>query len=129
MLTPNALVGFQIPLNTADRNKSTTYVEQFYAESDLSPKDMFDSMRAGMGLPKTYEHLGWCLSTARRMDPPHQLLTAQDLNNAFKATRAEQLSGWKLKRTAIEIVNTVHALLLVSYLHDMTVPCHARCLC
>ncbi|KAG0696869.1 hypothetical protein DFH29DRAFT_1004191 [Suillus ampliporus] len=99
-------VEFRIPLNTADRNKSTTYVDHFYAESDLSPMDMFNSMRAVMGLPKTYEYLGWRLSTARRMDPPHRLLTAQDLNRAFKAARAEQLFGWKQKIIAIEIVNT-----------------------
>lgn len=71
--------------------------------------DIFDSMRAVMGLPKTYEHLGLRLSTARRMDPPHRLLTAQDLNSAFKATRAEQFGRTK-KRTAIEILNTVRAL-------------------
>jgi hypothetical protein len=84
-------------------------MEHYHNESDLSPTDIFDSMRAVMGLPKTYEHLGWRLSTARRMDPPHRLLTAQDLNSAFKAARAEQL-GRKKKRTAIEIVNIVCAL-------------------
>ncbi|KAG0701537.1 hypothetical protein DFH29DRAFT_1000178 [Suillus ampliporus] len=103
-------VEFRIPLNTADRNKSTTYVDHFYTESDLSPTDMFNSMRAVMGLPKTYEYLGWRLSTARRMDPPHRLLTAQDLNRAFKAARAEQLFGRKQKIIAIEIVNTMPVL-------------------
>ncbi|KAG2088170.1 uncharacterized protein F5147DRAFT_781090 [Suillus discolor] len=107
---PLEKVEFRIPLNTADRNKSTTYVDHFYAESDLSPMDIFDSMRAVMGLPKTYEHLGWRLSTARRMDPPHRLLTAQDLNSAFKTARAEQLSGRKQKRIAIEIINTMPVL-------------------
>ncbi|KAG2097918.1 uncharacterized protein F5147DRAFT_656170, partial [Suillus discolor] len=99
-------VEFRIPLNTADTNKSTTYVDHFYAESDLSPLDMFDSMRAVMDLPKTYKHLGWHLSTARRMDLPHRLLTAQDIKSAFKAARAEQLSGWHKKNVAIEVINT-----------------------
>ncbi|KAG2096311.1 uncharacterized protein F5147DRAFT_656626 [Suillus discolor] len=99
-------VKFWIPLNTANTNKSTTYVDHFYAESDLSPLDMFDSMRAAMDLPKTYEHLGWRISTARHMDPPHRLLTAEDIKSAFKAARAEQLSGRHKKKVAIEVVDT-----------------------
>ncbi|KAG2087034.1 uncharacterized protein F5147DRAFT_781459 [Suillus discolor] len=103
---PLEKVEFRIPLNTTDTNKTTTYVDHFYAESDLSPLDMFDSMRAAMNLPKTYEHLGWRLSTARRTDPPHRLLTSQDIKSAFKAARAEQLSGRQKKKVAIEVVNT-----------------------
>lgn len=60
-----------------------------------------------MDVPKLYQHLGWRLSTARRMDPPHRLLTSLDIDSAFKAARAEQSSGTKKKRVAIEVVNTV----------------------
>ncbi|KAG1890619.1 uncharacterized protein F5891DRAFT_1282558 [Suillus fuscotomentosus] len=96
---------FRIPLNTMDKDKSTTYVDNFYAESD-HPLDILDSTRAAMNLSKKYEHLGWRLSTARRMDPPHRLLTSQDIASAFKAVRAEQVSGRKKKKVVIEIVNT-----------------------
>jgi hypothetical protein len=100
------LVEFRIPLNTADKSQTTTYMDHYYIESD-HPHDMFDCMRAAMHLPKTYEHLGWRLSTARRTDPPHRLLTSQDINSAFKAARIEQLSGRQKKNVAIEILNTV----------------------
>ncbi|KAG1853935.1 hypothetical protein DFJ58DRAFT_728069 [Suillus subalutaceus] len=105
----------RIPLNTVDKNKSMTYVDHFYAESDL-PLDILDSMRAAMDLPKTYENLGWCLSTARRADPPHRLLTSQDISSAFKAARAEQTSERKkeekksFKRQAEEFENVKRKL-------------------
>ncbi|KAG1890547.1 uncharacterized protein F5891DRAFT_1198121 [Suillus fuscotomentosus] len=99
-------VEFRIPLNTMDKDKSTTYVDNFYAESD-HPLDILDSTRAAMNLSKKYEHLGWRLSTARCMDPPHRLLTSQDIASAFKAVRAEQVSGRKKKKVVIEIVNTM----------------------
>jgi hypothetical protein len=108
------LVEFRVPLNTTDKNISTTYVDHFYAESD-HPLDIFDSMRATMNLPKTYEHLGWRLSTARRTDPPHRLLTSQDIASAFKAVRAEHMSGRKKKKVVIEIVNTVSVLLIAKW--------------
>ncbi|KAG1895069.1 uncharacterized protein F5891DRAFT_984523 [Suillus fuscotomentosus] len=76
----------------------------FFAESD-HPLDILNSTRAVMDLPKTYEHLGWCLSTARRTDVPHQLLTSLDISSAFKAARTEQRSGQK-KKVVIDIVNT-----------------------
>jgi hypothetical protein len=58
------LVEFRIPLNTTDKNQTTTYVDQYYIKSD-HPHDMFDSMRAAMHIPKTYEHLvGVCLLLA-----------------------------------------------------------------
>ncbi|KAG2744553.1 hypothetical protein P692DRAFT_20877983 [Suillus brevipes Sb2] len=59
-----------------------------------------------MDVPKVYQHLGWRLSTARRIDPPHRLSTSLDIDSAFKAARAEQSSGVK-KRVAVEVVNTV----------------------
>ncbi|KAG1734382.1 uncharacterized protein EDB91DRAFT_1250894 [Suillus paluster] len=40
------------------------------------------------------------------MDPPHRLLTTHDIDSAFKAVRTEQGSGRKIKKVAIEIVNT-----------------------
>ncbi|KAG1876120.1 hypothetical protein C8R48DRAFT_768961 [Suillus tomentosus] len=101
-------VEFRIPLNTIDKNRTTTYVAHFYTESDHS-LDMLDSMRAAMDLPKAYENLAWRLSTARRADPPHRLLTSQDIGSAFKAARAEQNSGRK-KKAAIKIVNTMPVL-------------------
>ncbi|KAG1900171.1 uncharacterized protein F5891DRAFT_1188869 [Suillus fuscotomentosus] len=82
-------IEFRVLLNTTDKNKLTTYVGYFYTESD-HPLDILDSMKAVMDLPKTYEHLGWCLSTACRTDPPHRLLTSQDISSAFKTARAEQ---------------------------------------
>ncbi|KAG1775015.1 hypothetical protein EV702DRAFT_1199868 [Suillus placidus] len=96
-------VKFRIPLNTIDKDKTTTYVDHFYAESDL-PLDMLDSMRAAMDLPNTSENLGWCLSTARRADPPHRLLTSQDIGSTFKAVRAEQTFGQNKKKVVIEIM-------------------------
>ncbi|KAG1770347.1 hypothetical protein EV702DRAFT_1202395 [Suillus placidus] len=59
-----------------------------------------------MDVPKTYEHMGWRLSAARRMDLVHRLLTTQDLESAFKAVRTEQNSGRKKKKVVIEIANT-----------------------
>ena len=99
------LVEFKVPLHTTDINQSTTYVGQFYSESDC-PLDIFDAIRATMDVPKVYQHLGWRLSTARHIDPPHRLLTSLDIDSAFKAARAEQSSGVK-KRVAVEVVNTV----------------------
>lgn len=69
--------------------------------------DILDSIVATMDVPKTYQHLGWRLSTARRLDPPHRLLTSQDIDSAFKAARVEQGSGRKIKQIFIEILNTV----------------------
>jgi hypothetical protein len=69
---------------------------------------------ATMDLPKNYEHLGWRLSMARRTDAPHRLLNSQDIASVFKNVRAEQMSGRKNKTVAIEIVNTVSALLIVA---------------
>ncbi|KAG1848136.1 hypothetical protein C8R48DRAFT_778935 [Suillus tomentosus] len=98
-------VEFRIPLNSMETDKCTTYVGRLYSESDLSAQDLLDSTRATMDVPKTYENLGWRLSTARRTDPPHRLLNSQDISNAFRAAR-EQMSGRKKKNVAIEIVNT-----------------------
>jgi hypothetical protein len=100
------VVEFRIPLNSMETNITTTYVGRLYSESDLSALDMLDSMRATMDVPKTYENLGWRLSTARRTDPPHRLLNSQDIGGAFRAAR-EQMSRSKKKNIAIEIVNTV----------------------
>lgn len=101
------LVEFRVPLNTTDGSKQTTYVDQLYSESDIRA-DILDSIRAAMDVPKSYEHLGWRISTARRTDLPHRLLTVQDVDSAFKAVRAEQSSGQRKKtNAAIEIVNTV----------------------
>ncbi|KAG1896323.1 uncharacterized protein F5891DRAFT_1193123 [Suillus fuscotomentosus] len=98
-------VEFRIPLNSMETDKCTTYVGRLYSESDLSAQDLLDSTRATMDVPKTYENLGWRLSTAHRTDPPHRLLNSQDISNAFRAAR-EQMSGRKKKNVAIEIVNT-----------------------
>ncbi|KAG2084812.1 uncharacterized protein F5147DRAFT_659712 [Suillus discolor] len=46
--------------------------------------------------------------------PPHRLLTAQDIKSAFKAARAEQLSGRHKKNVAIEVVNTCVPTELIS---------------
>ncbi|KAG2096322.1 uncharacterized protein F5147DRAFT_656636 [Suillus discolor] len=98
-------VEFRIPLNSMETDKCTTYVGRLYSESDLSAQDLLDSTRATMDVPKTYENLGWHLSTARRTDPPHRLLNSQDISNTFRAAQ-EQMSGQKKKNIAIEIVNT-----------------------
>ncbi|KAG1724456.1 uncharacterized protein EDB91DRAFT_1087466 [Suillus paluster] len=70
--------------------------------------DILNSIKATMDVSKTYQHLGWRLSTARHMDSPHRLLTTHDIDSAFKAARTEQGSGRKIKKVAIEIVNTVY---------------------
>ncbi|KAG2045497.1 hypothetical protein BDR06DRAFT_1015591 [Suillus hirtellus] len=97
-------IEFQVPLHTMDRSQSTTYVGKLHSESD-GRRDIFDSIRAIMDVPELYEHLGWRLSTARRMDPPHRLLTVHDIDSAFKAARADS-SGRRHKKVAIEILNT-----------------------
>lgn len=76
-----------------------------------------------MDVSKTYQHLGWRLSTARRIDPPHRLLTTHDIDSAFKAARTEQGSGRKTKKVAIEIVNTVSVLMIASGLRNVTSSC------
>ncbi|KAG1893735.1 uncharacterized protein F5891DRAFT_1195972 [Suillus fuscotomentosus] len=81
-------IEFRIPLHTLDRNQSTTYVDRSHSESDCRI-DILDSIKATMDVSKTYQHLGWRLSTARRLDPPHRLLTSHDLDSAFKAARTE----------------------------------------
>ncbi|KAG1900469.1 uncharacterized protein F5891DRAFT_1227204 [Suillus fuscotomentosus] len=98
-------IEFRIPLHTLDRNQSTTYVDRSHSESDCRI-DILDSIKATMDVSKTYQHLGWRLSTARRLDPPHRLLTSHDLDSAFKAARTEQGSGRKTKQVFIEILNT-----------------------
>ncbi|KAG1726168.1 uncharacterized protein EDB91DRAFT_1254427 [Suillus paluster] len=98
-------IEFRVPLHTTDRDKWTTYVGQSYSKSDCH-LDIFDTIKATMDVPKEFQHLGWRLSTARRMDPPHRLLTSLDIDSAFKATRAEQSSGRNKKVVAIEVVNT-----------------------
>ncbi|KAG2046938.1 hypothetical protein BDR06DRAFT_977137 [Suillus hirtellus] len=102
-------IEFRVPLHTTDSNQLTTYVDQSYSESDCH-LDIFDAIRATMDVPKLYQHLGWHLSTTRRMDPPHRLLTSLDIDSTFKAARAEQSSGMKKKRVAIEVVNTAKDL-------------------
>ncbi|KAG1797127.1 uncharacterized protein HD556DRAFT_1441285 [Suillus plorans] len=99
-------IEFRVPLHTMDRIQSTTYVSKLHSESD--PRlDILDSIKAIMDVPNLYEHLGWRLSTARRTDPPHRLLTVHDIDSAFRAARAES-SGRRLghKKVAIEIINT-----------------------
>ncbi|KAG1903375.1 uncharacterized protein F5891DRAFT_1185517 [Suillus fuscotomentosus] len=59
-----------------------------------------------MDVPDKYEHLGWRLSTARRTDPPHRLLTVYDIDSAFRDARAAQTSGRQCKKIAIVIINT-----------------------
>ncbi|KAG2124729.1 hypothetical protein BD769DRAFT_1388671 [Suillus cothurnatus] len=88
-----------------DRDKLTTYVGQFYSESDCR-LDILDAIKATMDVPKKFQHLGWCLSTACCMDPPHWLLTSLDIDSAFKAVRVEQNSGRNKKVVAIEVINT-----------------------
>ncbi|KAG0697889.1 hypothetical protein DFH29DRAFT_1003315 [Suillus ampliporus] len=58
-----------------------------------------------MDVPKMYPHLGWWLSTAHCLDPPHRLLTPDDINSTFKDARAEQSSGRGKKKVAIDILN------------------------
>ncbi|KAG1875952.1 hypothetical protein C8R48DRAFT_768801 [Suillus tomentosus] len=99
-------IEFRVPLHTMDRIQSTTYVSKLHSESD--PRlDILDSIKAIMDVPNLYEHLGWRVSTARRTDPPHRLLTVHDIDSAFRAARAES-SGRRLghKKVAIEIINT-----------------------
>ncbi|KAG2113244.1 hypothetical protein BD769DRAFT_1673774 [Suillus cothurnatus] len=98
-------IEFKVPLHTTDTDKWTTYVGQSYSESDCR-LNIFDAIKATMDVPKKLQHLGWHLSTARRMDPPHRLLTSLDMDSAFKAARAEQSSGRNKKVIAIEVVNT-----------------------
>ncbi|KAG1730493.1 hypothetical protein EDD22DRAFT_1014662 [Suillus occidentalis] len=97
-------IEFRIPLHTMDESRSTTYVEKLHSESDCR-RDIFDSIKAIMDVPGLYGYLGWRLSTARRTDPPHQLLTVHDIDSAFRAARAES-SGRRHKKVAIEIINT-----------------------
>ncbi|KAG1740104.1 uncharacterized protein EDB91DRAFT_1082088 [Suillus paluster] len=101
-------IEFRVPLHTLDRKQSTTYVDRSHSKSD-SHIDILDSIKATMDVSKTYQHLGWCLSTTRCMDPPHRLLTTHDIDSAFKAAKTEQGSGRKIKKVAIEIVNTPSA--------------------
>ncbi|KAG2335868.1 hypothetical protein BDR05DRAFT_1006381 [Suillus weaverae] len=102
-------IEFRVPLHTTDRDKWTTYVGQSYSESDCC-LDIFDAIKATMDVPKEFQHLGWHLSTAHCMDPPHWLLTSLDVDSTFKATRVEQSSGRNKKIVAIEVVNTDPAL-------------------
>jgi hypothetical protein len=92
-----------------DKKKSTTYVDRLHTKSDCR-QDIFDSIKATMGIPDLYEHLGWRLSTARHTDPPHRLLTMHDIDSAFKAARAGS-SGRQSKKIAIEIINMVSVLM------------------
>jgi hypothetical protein len=94
------------------------YVDKLHSESDCR-LDIFDSIKAIMDVPELYEHLAWRLSTARRTDPPHRLLTVHDIDSAFRAARAES-SERRHKKVAIEIVNTVCDFICVSGLHRMT---------
>jgi hypothetical protein len=75
-----------------------------------------------MDVPDKYEHLGWRLSTARRTDPPHRLLTVHDIDSAFRDARAAQTSGRQCKKIAIVIINTVRVQMHASNLQDMTLP-------
>lgn len=110
MLSRVVLVEFRVPLHTLDRLQSITYVDRLHSESD-SRRDIFDSIKATMDVPELYEHLGWHLSTACRTDPPHRLLTAHDIDSAFKAVREEESSsGRKKKKVVIEILNTVRVI-------------------
>ncbi|KAG0696530.1 hypothetical protein DFH29DRAFT_879302 [Suillus ampliporus] len=102
-------VEFRVPLHTMDPDQLTTYVDQFYSESE-SCLDIFEAVKATMNVTKAYKHLGWRLSTTCHTDPPHQLLTWHDINSGFKATRAEQGSGRRTKKVAIEIINTMPVL-------------------
>jgi hypothetical protein len=111
-----------VPLHTLDRNQSTTYVDRSHSELECR-MDILDSIKATMDVSKTYQHLGWRLSTSRRLDPPHRLLTSHDIDSAFKAARAEQGSGRKTKQVFIEILNTVRVWMVLSSLHDMTLTC------
>ncbi|KAG2124950.1 hypothetical protein BD769DRAFT_1669111 [Suillus cothurnatus] len=86
------------------RSQATMYVDKLHSESDCR-LDIFDSIKAIMDVPELYEHLAWRLSTARRTDPPHRLLTVHDIDSAFRAARAES-SERRHKKVAIEIVNT-----------------------
>ncbi|KAG1893538.1 uncharacterized protein F5891DRAFT_985764 [Suillus fuscotomentosus] len=97
-------IEFRVPLHTMDRSQSTTYVGKLHSKSD-GRRDIFDSIRAIMDVPELYEHLGWRLSTARRTNPPHRLLTVHNIDSAFKAARADS-SGRRHKKVAIEILNT-----------------------
>ncbi|KAG1868168.1 hypothetical protein C8R48DRAFT_771865 [Suillus tomentosus] len=103
-------VEFRVPLHTLDRFQSITYVDKLHSESD-SRRDIFDSIKATMDVPELYKHLGWRLSTARRTDPPHRLLTTHDIDSAFKAVREEESNfGRRKKKAVIEIVNTAPVL-------------------
>jgi hypothetical protein len=72
-------------------------VDKLHSKSD-SQWDIFDSIKATMDVPELYEHLGWRLSTAHHMGPPHQLLTAHDIDSAFKAVREEESSSGRRKK-------------------------------
>ncbi|KAG1802385.1 uncharacterized protein BJ212DRAFT_1304857 [Suillus subaureus] len=104
-------IEFRVPLHTTNRDKWTTYVGQFYSESDCH-LDMFDAIKATMDVPKKFQHLGWCLSTACHMDPPHWFLMSLDIDSTFKAVRVEQSSSRNKKVVTIEVVNTVHFLVM-----------------
>ncbi|KAG1895866.1 uncharacterized protein F5891DRAFT_1193680 [Suillus fuscotomentosus] len=98
-------IEFRVLLHTTDSSRCTTYVDRLFSESDFRV-DIFDAVSATMDVPKMYQHLGWRLSTARRSDPPHRLLTPDDIDSAFKAARAEQSSGRGKKKVVIDILNT-----------------------
>ncbi|KAH7903006.1 hypothetical protein BJ138DRAFT_1108042 [Hygrophoropsis aurantiaca] len=99
-------MSFRIPMNTTKADTLTTYVEVPFAPTDIR-RDIFERIVTYMGVPQNYENLAWRLSTARQTDPPHRLLTSEDLDSAFKAVK--DASGRKKKPVCVEILNMAPA--------------------
>jgi hypothetical protein len=93
-------------------NVTTTCIEVSFAANALR-NDIFSRVCAYMEVPRDYNKLGWRLSTARRSDPPHCLITSEDVDAAFMAAKNAQGAGRKKQKVIIEVLNMVSQELLV----------------
>src|SRR5271170_2296731 len=105
-----ARVEVQIPIKpkTAGGAVSTRLVS---FDEDISSGDFLSRVCAYMDLPLDEAQLGYKWNFERRRDPPHRLLTCEDIKEAFE--KAIQLSSSKRRKEVImEIVDLVSSVAL-----------------
>lgn len=85
---------------------------------DILHTDFFDRVCAYMEVPRDSSNLGWRLDSDRRNDPIHRLVTAEDVDDAFKAAIEKRSRIRTKKDVVIEIINLViHLAILFPFFH------------
>ena len=85
-------------------------------EADIDRNDFLGRVCAYMDLTRATAQLGYKRNFERRSDPPHRLITVEDVDEAFERALKLSASKRRKKDVILEVVNLVSWVCLVETL-------------